>query len=144
MESREFRGQPCPLYGSNVQEIEDNLRYIVHWWSWNSQSRTGTRGAEVRDLVSKLWGRWFGSHQAPLVRTAEMFQTERNSCPVFTLVFSFQFYWLMTNFHLKILTNSSVHTNMKDKMPIFTTSFRVDPFTCSCNVCYIDCTSRHL
>ena len=34
----------------------------------------------------------FGSHQAPLVRTAEEFQTERNSCPVLRSVFGFQIY----------------------------------------------------
>ena len=44
--------------------MDDNPRYIANWWSWKFKSRTGTRGATVRDLVSKLWGRRFGSHQA--------------------------------------------------------------------------------
>ena len=53
MGSREFRGQPCPLYGSITYEaMEDNSRYIVNWWSWKFKSRTGTRGAAVRDLLS--------------------------------------------------------------------------------------------
>ena len=35
----------------------------------------------------------FDSHQAPLVRTAEEFLTEQDSCPVLQPVFDFQLYW---------------------------------------------------
>ena len=70
----------------------DNSRYIVNWGGWYSKSRTGTRGAAIRDLVSKLWGYGFDSHKAPLVHTAEEIKTERNSCPVLQPVFDFQLY----------------------------------------------------
>ena len=45
----------------------------------------GTHSIVVRDI-----GWAFGSHQAPLVRTADWFQTEQNSCPVLQLLFGFQ------------------------------------------------------
>ena len=63
----------------------------------NLNSRTGTRGEAIRDLVSKLWCCGFGYQQAPLVRTAKEFETERNSCPVLQPVFGFQLYRLLMN-----------------------------------------------
>ena len=56
------------------------------------KSRTGTRGAAVRDLLSNCEVAGLVSNQSPLVRTAEEFQTERNSCPVLQAVFGFQLY----------------------------------------------------
>ena len=54
------------------EAMEDNLHYINNWWSWKFKSRTGTRGAAVIDWLSGS----VPTGQAPLVRTAEEFQTE--------------------------------------------------------------------
>ena len=100
---------------------EDNLRHIVDWWTWNPRSRTASHGAVVGDLVATLWGRAFGSHQVPLVRTAEEFQTGRNSCPVLQSVFGFQISWLMMDFNLNILTKST--TTYKKQLVLYCNSW---------------------
>ena len=85
-----------------IQPMSWLLKCFVssNWWSWKFKSRTGTRGAAVRDWLSN-WGRGFSSHQAPLVRTAEEFQTERNGCSRLQPVFGFQVCRLIMNFYLE-------------------------------------------
>ena len=91
---------PEILYVSITYEaMEDNSRYIVNWWSWKFKSRMGTRGTAIRYWLSNCEVKGsVPTKQAPLVRTAEQFQTERNSCPVLQPVLGFQLYRLMMNF----------------------------------------------
>ena len=73
-----YRGMFGPeIHGNTIE----NSRYIINCWSWYFKLRTGIHCAVVIYLVSKLWGYRFRSHQVPLARTAEEFQTERNSYP---------------------------------------------------------------
>ena len=78
--------------------MEDNSRNISLIGEVENSSRERALVAQQLEtgfLTVRSGG--FGSHQAPLVRTAEEFQTERNSCAVLQPVFGFQLYWLMMN-----------------------------------------------
>ena len=96
-------GPTVTLYVSITHEaMEDNLCYIVDWWSWRFKSRTGTRGTAVRDLL-------FNCEIPTRLRRCALLNSskiERKNCPVFRAVFSFQLYWPMMNLYLKILTKS--------------------------------------
>ena len=74
----------------------------------------------MMNLLSILYIQWLSNcevvgsvlYQAPLVRTAEEFQTERNSCPVFHPVFDFQLYWLMTKISSYLSSISSRESSL--------------------------------